>query len=487
MIEIEEQEIIKNLFDKNKALNLLKLCLQDDGYFYYFYDKIDTFSTYNDKLFEQFFKGNYDYCKPYTFLVDINQRYNYELLLRKIEDFQSIICEWYKDESKHPLIKGLWEKKLCIGLLKNKTYEELDEIFNEIIDKNSIYITNKEEIKIELKNLINDSPETEASNIAIYLKKNFEDFYSLIEISQNYKDRIEKSKTDEDKTIQDKLEDFIKKIIKDILPNIQDKIPKALSEKLKNNEGFANLFAKHIGKNISGNDYFNNDIINYKTISNLVYKFRNGIEILRGLRDYYGNPLFIIPQAAMLFLNLCTSIKSFYQSLVDYKQKKTKFTNRLAQIHQNFEEHKREIRKIDLQHPDMAIEIIIDIGIKINGDKNDVIQLMIEIENEIENAKKKKKSSGKKIAGGVLGFLSSVLGFAVTGGGIAVLYIAFAGVSSILIGINSADVVVQKKAIKNYINLLKQANDQYTEIQNELNNLKNLYENANIGYIPVNL
>ena len=131
----------------------------------------------------------------------------------------------------------------------------------------------------------------------------------------------------------------------------------------------------------------------------------------------------------------------------------------------------------------MAIEIIIDIGKKINDDKNDVIQLMVEIENEIENAKKKKKSSGKKIATGVVGFLSSVLGFVVTGGGIAVLYIAFAGISSVLIGINSADVVVQKKAIKNYINLLKQANDEYTAIQDELNKLKDLYENANIGYI----
>lgn len=188
---IEELESIKNLFDKNKALNLLKLCLKDDGYFYYFYDKIDTFE---DEMFEQFFKGNYDYCKKETDLIDINQQYYYELLLRKLEDFQSIICEWYEDESKHPLIKGLWEKKLCIGLLKNKTYEELDEILNEIIDKNSIDIANKEKIKIELKNLINDSPETEASNMAIYLKKNFEDFYSLIEISKNYKDRIENRK-----------------------------------------------------------------------------------------------------------------------------------------------------------------------------------------------------------------------------------------------------------------------------------------------------
>ena len=477
---LEELESIKNLFDKNKALNLLKLCLKDDGYFNYFYDKIDTF---DDQMFEQFFKGNYDYCKKEIDLIDINQQYYYELLLRKIEDFQSIICEWYEDESKHPLIKGLWEKKLCIGLLKNKTYEELDEILNEIIDKNSIDITNKEKIKIELKNLINDSPETEASNMAIYLKKNFEDFYSLIEISKNYQDRIEKSKTDEDKTCQDKLEDFIQKIIKNILPYIKDKIPKALSEKLNTNEGLANLFAKHIGKNISGNDIFNNDIINYKTISNLVYKFKNGINIYKSLRYYYGNSLFIISKAAMLFLNLCTSIKSFYESLVDYKQKKTKFTNRLAQIHHNFEGHKREIRQIDLQQPDMAIEIIIDIGKKINDDKNDVIQLMVEIENEIENAKKKKKSSGKKIATGVVGFLSSVLGFVVTGGGIAVLYIAFAGISSVLIGINSADVVVQKKAIKNYINLLKQANDEYTAIQDELNKLKDLYENANIGYI----
>ena len=442
-------------------------------------------------MFEEFFKGNIDYCMENKYLYNLNEEEEkkFEFLLLKLLDFQSIIWEWYEDESKHQLIKGLWKKKYCIGKLKDKTDEELDEILNEIINENNISIDNKENIKIELRNLIFNSPETEASNSVRYLKVHFEDYYSLIEVSKFYKETMEKSQAYKDRICQTKLKGFIKELISKVKSLISDQINEKLISKLEKNKGFNLLYEKYIDENI--NNYgMTAAEIGKLIIKKLIDKFANGSSFHRIIQNFdkiENNPVFLTIKATMLFLNVCTSIETFYEHLWDYRQKSTYFHKRLEEIHFSFENHKKEIKDINLANIDDAIIKIIDIGKKLNCDKSDLIDLMCELKNEIEAEKEGGKTSIKGIASGAIGVVGAILGTVFTGGGLALFYGAMAGVNAVLIGINATNLALSIKATKEYIEVLKKAKQEYVSIENELINLKSLYEKANLDYIPINI
>ena len=114
--------------------------------------------------------------------------------------------------------------------------------------------------------------------------------------------------------------------------------------------------------------------------------------------------------------------------------------------------------------------------------------MIFEIQEEIERKISKKSKSGAKIATAVFGFLGSVVGFVFTGGGIAILYAITAGMNAVAVGINSANIVEQKKAIKDYISILDKAYKVQVEMEKELEKLQKLYTNLNLDtYIPINI
>ena len=83
--------------------------------------------------------------------------------------------------------------------------------------------------------------------------------------------------------------------------------------------------------------------------------------------------------------------------------------------------------------------------------------------------------------------MGSVVGFVFTGGGIAILYAITAGMNAVAVGINSANIVEQKKAIKDYISILDKAYKVQVEMEKELEKLQKLYTNLNLDtYIPIN-
>ena len=474
---LEEQ---KKEFDDIKAKKLIKLCISEDNRFKKFCNQIDNF---DEIMFENFFKGNVDY--DYDKYLSRDKEFDYLLLY--LEDFQSILLEWYEDESKHSIIQKLWLKRYCIYKLKDKSDQELEEILNDIISD-----TNKIEIKQELRALIMNSYESKVSDIKNFLKDQYPEFYSLIETTFEYKKKLEE--TDKDKDCVNPLNDILtklKKYTKSLIKYYDEK----LGNKLKNT-GLWNNITKLVTEQIKI-EHNNSIAIDFMTISGLINKFKNKEGIMKILKDigaHYQTPFIAVTNLAMSFLNLCTSVKSFYNTFVDYRQKKTEYTYRFEQIHQNFESHKKEIRNLEIyklnevEDINGTIELIINIGKKINQEKYALYQLMFEIEEEIERKVSKKSKSGAGIAMGVLGFLGSVVGFVFTGGGIALLYIVTAGMNAAAVGINSANIVQQKKAIKDYISILKKAHELQAEMEEELGKLQKLYSNLNSDtYVPINI
>ena len=469
-------------YDQYKAKNLIRILISDDKYYRHLYQIIDSF---NDEAFENFFKGNIKYFENNSYYNEIgieNER-EFKFLLFKMEDFQSIILEWYKDDSKHLYIKRLWGENLCISKLNKKNEYELESILQKIFD-----CSENDEIKYELKNLINSAPESKASQISNYLQYNYEGFYSLIQVTNAYKKGFEKSKYDEKKICQNKIEDTNERIIKSLMPLFKDIIGDDLDFLCENGGGLFNKFQKEVVSNI-GTSKTTVINISYDTILKIANKFKNRhlIDIIKDIKDYYNNPLGSIAYLVLSFLNLCTSVKSFYDNIIDYRQKKTEYTERLRKIHENFESHKNEIKNLDFNKINEASKQIINIGNKIQQDQNDIIVLINEVTEELEKVNSKKTKSAVGTASGVIGVLSGIIGFALTGGAIAFLYGAGIIINAIGVGVNSANIVQAKKQIAEYKNILKHSYDKYNEIEKELDYLRDLYNNIKLDYIAINI
>ena len=179
-------------------------------------------------------------------------------------------------------------------------------------------------------------------------------------------------------------------------------------------------------------------------------------------------------------------IITFYRCFEDYEKNRNEFSNRLYEIHNNFERHKNEIYSFtDSKNTEEYIKNIIDVGNKISQDKQDVIDLITEIEDTILQAEKTKKKNIGSIIIGSFGVVFSLVGAFFTGGGTAIMY----GIAMILNGANvaisSGNIVLLKKQLKDYKSIVSKANDEYKKINNEIESLCKLCEKLYYEHHPI--
>ena len=174
-IKLEEKEekrieIIDPLkFDFHRARKIVKLCLSKDNLYGKFLDYVLSF---NKEQFENLFQGN-EGCEKYPYLDPIKKvEFNY--LLMRFEDYNSLLFEWYKDESKYDNIVKLWNSKLCISKLNDESDAQINKRLK------NLNISDKDNFIYEFKNIVFISIKSKSRDINNYLKRQYEDFYDLI-------------------------------------------------------------------------------------------------------------------------------------------------------------------------------------------------------------------------------------------------------------------------------------------------------------------
>ena len=511
LIYTEEEDV--NKFHIEKARELIEICILDD-YRYRFL--INDIRNLSDIEFENFFYGRLEYFDRDDIVIE-NKR-EFKFLLLKIDDFNSIFLNWYKDRSKYGYIKKLWLKNCSIFSLVEKSEEEMNEILEEIFQDEEYQISsNARQNIIELKNIIRNSPESTAKDINNYFKDEHPEFYSLIQVSiknhNNIKEQNEetykKSYSNNDCYYDEKLrenkkkerenkdsymkksKEVVDKLIKDatdFFKGISDKIP----DKIKNSRLYQKVI-KEIQKRVwNPNNQYNTFGISYDGIYGLLKSFKAGEVIKHLLEDtrmyFQSNPLVAISSVAFSFLNLYESISTFYEDCISYEQNKTYFENRLTTIRSNFEDHISQIKYLNLKLNDNlkeAQELIIKIGREVEQDRLEMINLINAIEEEIQNVKKKNKKSYGKIAGTVLAVIGCGIGTIATGGVLGVALGIGAAVNTTAMAVSSAHVVRRKKEIKEYKKILSNANDHYKNINNAIKNLEKEFEKIQQQYIII--
>ena len=200
-------------FDFIKARKLVKLLLSEDKLYY---KTLNYVLLFNDEQFENLFKGNMEYKKyPYN---NIQDKTKFKYLLMKFEDFNYLLFEWYENESKYENLIKLWNSNYCVCVLAKSEDEEIEEIFQKID------ITDLDNFMIDFRSIMNSSIDSKASDIKNYLKDEFEDFYSLIQVTDEYKENFKKSPIKNKEILTENLSNIGFKLVEKSLPLVKDYI-----------------------------------------------------------------------------------------------------------------------------------------------------------------------------------------------------------------------------------------------------------------------
>ena len=469
------------LFEASKARKLVQLLLNDDVYKYSkFLNKILSF---NDNDFQKLFEGTEDYNYSQ---INEEEKIDFNFLVLKFDNYQCILQEWYRDEKKHKYIAKLWQKYITMRELRKKSSDQIERTLQDI------YGFSNEEYKIteELAKIIINSPESKAEDIKLFLKEKRPDFYSLIDTASSYQKNLQNSSIKNKETYISNLEYISNKLISKLPPLVRDyfKNNENIKEIKRISEPIINRIKKELMKQFKNDSKAENDNDGFKKIYDIGYSLKTiyNSKILKGFKNYFDNDMLALSNLSMSFFNLCSSIITFYRCFEDYEKNRNEFSNRLYEIHNNFERHKNEIYSFtDSKNTEEYIKNIIDVGNKISQDKQDVIDLITQIEDTIlQSEKTKKKNIGSIIIGSV-GFVFSLVGAVFTGGGTAIMY----GIAMILNGANvaisSGNIVLLKKQLKDYKSIVSKANDEYKKINNEIESLCKLCEKLYYEHHPI--
>ena len=484
--EEEKEEIDIYKFNFEKALKLIKLLLSEDPIYH---KALNYIILFNEEELENLFLGNYEY-KKFQYR-NIHDEFIFKRLLYKFEDFNSILFEWYQDETKYDNLIKLWKSTDCITLYKDYSDEKLEEEFRKL------GISDLDNFKEEFRNVNNNSVAEKACDIKNYLRDNYDDFYSLIKTSLDYKKEMEKSSINEKEIYTINLENISKKLVKESFPLIKNFILKKYPNlnifskfELMKSEMFTNLHKKIFGEIVKEETSASNGI-GYNSISQLIDNFKNG-NLLNGLCDqaksYYNTPIAAYSNLGMSFLNLATSIKDYYDNQIKLDDLNNEMKNKFDELDKNFEEHKNEIGVLDLDNYEECLNKIKIVGKKLYKDKlerREIIDTFTNKKKEVEKEKEKEKMGKMLKYGGAC--LGSAVGVIATGGILAGIWATSAIVNGIATGVSFYNLQKMKEKLKLFQENLDNQNKKYEEINDKINELKIAFDQLHIRYVPKNL
>ena len=421
---------------------------------------------FNEEQFEHLFQGDDEYKKyPYHLISD---KFNFAPLLLKFEEYNSLLYEWYEDETKFDILLKLWKSDLSMYQLSKDSNPEIKRKLKEKAN-----ITMSEDDLIEFINIISSRTiETKASNIKNYLKLEEEYYVSLVQTINEYKEYFEGSEIDENKIISHNLDNISKKLIEESLPLIKDYINKTFPN--LNSSAKRQLETKMRKKLREG---IFNEIIHDKEAKKKGINF----DVILTLSEVVNKAKIInkfakVPAVGQVidiansFLNLATSIKTYYDEMYEYNEEEAKYVEDFSKIHEQFEKHKRELDLLDINDYEGSLKKIYLIGNKIDQDKKKCNTILQNLETAEQNAKKKDKNEKIAAIASTAATALFSLGSALFTGGLGAIIplIAF-GASAAACGVNVQRLLKLREQIKKYGETKKKEREYYKKICETIN------------------
>jgi len=484
-IKEEKKEIDEGKIDFIRARKLVKLLLSEDNLYK---DSLNSILFFTDEEFENLFEGNINYKKfPYR---NIENKIEFKNLLLKFEDFNSLLYEWHRDESKYDNIIKLWKSNFSVCELNKSDDDELIEQLEKF------GIEDMDDFIGEFKTIMNNTLESKAGDIRNYLRDEYTGFYKLITTAEEYKKEPILSNKENKEIFSGKFMNIVEKLVEESFPLVKDYINKNFLNlnklsKIQLKSGMMNKLKNEIISKIEADQSVFTKGLGFDNLKELVSLFKNG-GIINKIKDqtqmHFNNPAVAVTNLVMSFYNLTESVITYYKNKKEGEANIKHFQDRMDEIDNDFESHKKEIKSIDFNNYKESMKKIVIIGKKIYQDKKNIQEVINNLENlEKETKEKNKKSGIAKMASCAGGIAASAVGFVATGGILAGVYAVGAVASTIAMGVQIANFKQLKKQLQIFGDMKKRENDKYDEIQKELDILNNKFDNLHDRYIPKNL
>ena len=275
-------------------------------------------------------------------------------------------------------------------------------IYNErlIEELRNAELSDIDDFIVEFKTVINNSIESKASDINNYLKDEYDDFYSLITTSEDFKNDKVLSKKENNGAFTINFKNIIERLVKASFPLIKKYAKQNLTNlnvlsKIKLKSKMLNKLKNCLLKQIQSNRTSNSNGIGFDNILLLINKVKKGTalkEIMNNqIQMHFNNPNVVIANLAMSFMNLAISVKTYYNNSVEFDQNTKEYSNKIDSI------NKKQIGFLDLDNYEVSKKKIERIGKEIYKDKLKVIEFIKNIDNEKKIQKKKKKAGMQKL------------------------------------------------------------------------------------------
>jgi len=480
-------------FDEQKAKNLVRFLLSSPKEHVFYKSLLPEVLNLSSEEFRQLFEGNSDYD------FNVKNKDKFHLLALKFENFRFLLSEWYtKGENYYECLKDIWNNFNDLNNLKNLDEYSLEKKLNNLCV--SKFWTN--EIKDDFKRLINFSVDL-SEKFQVFLQ---EKYTQLDEIIKNIK-KSKKAVETKEKENNEKKNMIFDESTKSVINSILDSVASKFFENLKSEYNNNNISTEESNKITKFTENEKQNLIKsvalkYATGDLGQFKLSDALETAKNLSTQINydklfskdtikkidiiakNKIAAHAILGLSFLSLCNNIYSTYQLFQDSRSKIKELNERLNVIESNFIRHKNEIPFINGKDYEKDMRKIEDIRLKFEEDKDNLEQLINDIDSALADQKSEKNkriyqaiysaflTAGAGLAGG-LSKGSNKIEYASAG--------IFGGVSVVN---NIVDIAKLQKNISEYKKLLKKARNLENEIQNEIKGLDQKYIEAQKGHLP---
>ena len=196
-----------------------------------------------------------------------------------------------------------------------------------------------------------------------------------------------------------------------------------------------------------------------ENIEDLQYDLSDLLNNKQIIKVFFKNQFVCLALTAVSFANLYWSIKEFKNYYYEIEEKIGSYDSRLKSVKKKFEDHTKELEIFDSENYHKFINNIKTVRDNIQQDQKELEDLIKDIENEIEQASKKRNLEIAGVVGSIALTAITGVGSVVTGGLTSASY----GISSLLNfvsgGFHTKNLIKLLKYISDLRKILKEANE----------------------------
>ena len=286
------------------------------------------------------------------------------------------------------------------------------------------------------------------------------------------------------------LDNIAHKLIEKSMPLVKDYISKKfpnlnILSKIELKSGMLNKLKNALFEEINNDKSQNAKKVCFNVVKNIVNSFQNGNSTSKIFNQLETGSITMV---ATSFLNLATSVMTYYDDKITYDEMDKKYTHKLEELHNEFEMLKNQIGILDLDNYEESMAKIIQIAKNMDLKKQEISIVIRNLEKDEQETKDKNTGSTlKRVASSAVGAVGFTVAALSTSGFAVIPLVAGAVSSAIECGVNIKKLKDLKDQLDKFGKTKEGESKFFQEVDEQIEILRKEYEKIQDRYIPKNL